>query len=172
MKKVFALISILLLTSISTYAGPKTIVKSIGHEMKMSAVDIKRHPFAWGIPVALQLGIAFADTSTSCIAFGQGYNEVGGARLLIGRHPSCRQAVLLTSILMTTHITAEHSLSNLWTDSCYREAAKPGGTWWKVDAHSHNPESCRWNIPYLDTVALSAIEIPNIHNSINLLERK
>ena len=162
-------IALLLLLASPCYAGPKKLVQSIGHEVKMTFVDMHRHPYAWGLWAGLQTGIAFSDTASSCMAPGV---EVGGAHYFVGRHPACHKFVLLTSGMMFTHLVAEHALSNLWLQSCQRDAAKADGRWNRIDAHTHNPESCRWTVPVADTIGLAAWEIPGIKSNIDELERK
>jgi hypothetical protein len=142
----------------------------IGHEVRMTFVDIKRHPYAWGLNAGLQMGIAFADTGSSCaIAQERLGGEYGPAHYFIGHHPNCRKLVLLTATSMTIHLTAEHWLMEAFTESCYREAANPDSRWWKTPAHTHNPESCRWAVPVADTLALGSYEIPVIAGNIRWL---
>ncbi len=140
---------------------------AIGHELKMTFVDMKRHPYAWGLNAGLQIGIAFSDTASSCKGYAEGMVEIGSAGHFIGRYPNCRKAVLLTATAMTIHLTAEHALSNWFAESCQREAANPDSRWWKTPARTHDPESCRWAVPTADTLALAAYEIPVIKGNID-----
>lgn len=167
-----ALTLALILWGLPAFAGPKHFARSIGHELKATFyTDVKAHPFAWGLNLGLQFGIAFADTATTCIGVGNGsFVEVGPAHYFVGRYPKCRKSALFTGGVMAVHSVSEHWLMNAFTDSCYREAAKPDSRWWKTAAHTHNPESCRWAVPVADTIGLAAYEIPVIRNNVELLK--
>jgi hypothetical protein len=151
-------------------AGPLRLVRPLVRQAKKTFyTDVKAHPFAWGVNLGLQFGIVLADATTTCLDTGHGI-EAGPAHYFIGRHPNCKKAFLFMLPTTAAHVMAEDWLMNAFTDSCYREAAKPDSRWWKTPAHTHNPESCRWAVPVADTIAIGAYEIPAIKGNIDLLK--
>lgn len=134
------------------------------HQLKQQFVDVKRHPVAWGIPFVLKVAINFSDTGSTCVALGPNVYE---GNPLIGRHPSCHKLVLLDNLLtFGAEQPLTHYLSDRWTERCYKDAADPNSRWNNIDAGSHNPESCRWNVPYgllLPEAYHVEVVISNIH---------
>lgn len=139
-------------------------------QLKKQFTDVRRHPVAWGVPFALKMAINFADTGSTCAARANDAHFYE-KNPLFGRHPACRTLVLSTvAFTFAAEQPAQHYLSDLWTRSCYADAADPNSRWNRLAARSHDPESCRWNVPY-GLLAPEAYHLVIVKNNVGLAER-
>ncbi len=162
---------IFFLLATAANAGPKHFVKSVGFQFKRTFyTDVKTHPLSWGVPLALQFAIVFSDAGSSC-ALPERMQETGLSRYFVGRYPKCHKYVVWTAASMTAHATAENWLANKFTDACLTDAVDRGSTWWKVQAHTHDPSDCYKWVPIAHTIAIGAREIPAIKGNIDLLQK-
>jgi hypothetical protein len=146
------LILFLLLTQTAS-AGPRQLARSVAHEVKMSFVDIKRHPFAWGLQAATLAAVNFADVGSTCKFRTLGIRE---RNPILGPTPGCPQVVTYAVFATVAHLAILHAASDMLVDSCYRQAADPNSRWNSTPAHTHDPESCRFAIP----TAVALTEVP------------
>jgi hypothetical protein len=143
------------------------MVIGIGSNAKRTFyTDVKKHPLAWGVPLALQVAIAFSDTGSSCANIGNGGDETGPAHIFVGRHPNCRKLVMLTSTVLFVHANSENWLATNFKAKCDREHADPGSLYNRIDARTHGTSACYWGLPWADTLVLGAYEVPVIRSNI------
>src|ERR1700690_3579355 len=143
------------------------LVVGAGHQLKQSFwVEPRKHPYAWGLNMAAQIGMAFADASTSCMLTGSSYEEVGTARFFVGSHPNCRKLVLFEIVDSAISLPAEDWLAHKFTDSCH------GAKWDSIPAHTHDQQSCYFAVPTAVSIAKFAFEYPAIKQNVLLIEAK
>lgn len=130
---------------------------AVGHEIKESFVDIKRHPLAWGVFAVASVAVDFADAGSTCKFRTLGIEE---ANPLMGSRPSCARVNFTIGAGLLANLASVHYLSNDYVNSCRRHAADPNDPWNnpRLRVHTRDPESCRWAIP----AAFGLIQIPHV----------
>lgn len=180
MRKVIAFLALFVVVGVSRAQEPIPVVHrnlvsrtaiGIGHEMKGTVTDIKRHPYAWGLNLGIQIGAMFADTATSCMLPSPEYAEVGTARFFVGRYPNCRKFVALNIGQILVGMPAEHWLAHKFDDSCHAQAASHDPRWDNTPAHTHDP-NCFWAVPVGFSIASFATSYGPIKGNVNLLESR
>jgi hypothetical protein len=156
-------LALLLCTASLAEAGPRKLAHSFGSQVKRTFYsDVKAHPVAWGLNLALQWGIAYADTASTCRFRSAGLPEVGPAHYFVGHYPSCAQSVAFTGLVMFAHSNAENWLTNKFSESCRTQAESHDPRWDLIPAHTYDWRDCYKWVPIADTIALEAYEIPVI----------
>lgn len=127
-------------------AAKSSIPARFAHEVKTTFTDMKHHPqwavYAVGTMVANSMD-AWSTTKFRSV----GIQEGGIPKYWIGVGPKTHKIVLSEFFVTMTNLVAVHKLTTMVVETCERDAADPNSPWHKVDALSHNPESCWWNVP-------------------------
>lgn len=139
----------------------------IGRQAKETISDVRRDPL-WAAAVVgtfVLEGIAEGQT-----AYGRnrGLNE---SNFFYGRHPSTARIAGEGSALTFVNLAAIHTLRELFTNSCRREAADPNSRWnsGKIDAASYNPETCKYAVDAVP-IAIWAPRIQDIRGNFRVLD--
>lgn len=143
-------IALLLASNVSAQESKRrSLLGRFAHEVKMSFVDMKRHPVRWGLFAGATIGINFADAATSCRLVGTpGLSEQGSSHWLIGSHPNCVQHVSLMLAVTPIQLASVHALSNKLYEHCQQEAADPNSKFNHIPAANHSPEPCHYMVQY------------------------
>lgn len=163
--------ALLLASNVSAQELPKrrSLLGRFGHEVKMSFLDIKRHPIRWGLFAGATIGINFADAATSCRLVGTpGLSEQGSSHFLIGAHPSCAQHVGLMLGVTPIQLASVHALSNKLYEHCEQEAADPNSRFNRIQAANHSPEPCHYMVQYGALAVDAPFHVQTIKRNVDL----
>jgi hypothetical protein len=153
-------------------AANRSVVYRTGHEiyrhMKASITDTKMRK-SWALYAIGTIAINSADLATSIKGRHRGLTESQPERFFIGQFPSTLKLTLAEASMTMGQLTTLHKLDEMVTDACISDAADPNSRWNHIDALSHDPHSCAWNVPGLGMVGWS-YSIAVIVGNINYLD--
>jgi len=143
-------------------------IRGTGYHIKTSFMEVKQHPGSWGFYVIGTILINAADAATTIKGRNDGLVEGAPGRFLTGKYPDAHKVILSASLGTIAQLASVHKMRDLVLESCRRDAADPNSKWNKIDAASHDPESCRWNVPIGASMEW-AYHIAIIKGNINLM---
>jgi len=175
MKRLLIAVLAILMLSISGHAQEPAAkrnvfvraVQDIGHQYKSVFTDMNPHgKFGkqWLFMTLTDTAGAAADWTTSCrgmiISNGQLHDHLIGSG-------SCSKFLAIAIPIHITSLAATHGYTEGFVNICKADANNPNGRWNKIDAASHDPNSCRY-IMWATPIAQLPINYWNTRNNVDL----